>query len=172
MSNETKIQLDKRFTKKLQARYEQFNMEVGVLNDGPHKSAAPAKRGLGSFAGGPVRKATRGGNTSVSISEVSEANRERMGVNYLTDPFKSKKNSDIVKFTTAFFKMASGKADSMRKRCENLMQAVVRNPILRGDYGQNSEKARAIKTFDRLMIDTAQLFKAIRASVKTGGRRG
>lgn len=168
----TKIKLNKRFAKKVQARYEQFDIQVGVLNDGPHKHASAASKGLGAYAGGPVRKAKRGGPSStVSLSEVSEANRERMGVNYLTQPF-SKKNSDIIKFSNAFFKMASSSATSMRKRCENLAQAIVRNPILRGDYGSNSEKARQIKTFDRLMIDTAQLFKAIKAKVSIGGRRG
>ncbi len=35
--------------------------------------------------------------------------------------------------------------------------------MLRGDYGPNSELTRKIKGFDRYMIDTAQLFKAIKA---------
>jgi hypothetical protein len=162
------LKLDPRFTKRVQARYDRFEMQVGILQDGPHKNAASAKRGLSSYAGGPIRK--KSASSKLTIAEVSEANRKRMDVNYLTDPF-SKKSSDIIAFSTSFFKMAAGKASSMRKRVENLMQAIVRNPILRGDYGSNSELTKKIKTFDRYMIDTGQLFKAIKASVKIRGGR-
>ncbi len=163
------LKLDKRFTQRVQARYDRFQMEVGILNDGPHKEPKSASAGLSSYAGGPIRKkSSRAGE--LTIAEVSEANRARMDVNYLTDPFK-KKNSDIIKFSNTFFKMASGRATSMRKRVENLMQAIVRNPILRGDYGSNAALTKKIKTFDRFLIDTGQFFKAIKASVKVRGGR-
>ena len=90
-----------------------------------------------------------------------------MGFNYLAKPFE-KKSSDIVRFSREFLKLAFGK--SQKKRCENLLQAIVRNPMLRGDYGPNSELTQKIKGFDRATIDTAQLFKSIRAfcTVKGG----
>ncbi len=54
----------------------------------------------------------------------------------------------------------------MRKRCENLLQAIVRNPILRGEYGKQGRSTTRTKGFYSPMIDTAQLFKSIKASVK------
>lgn len=163
------LKLDKRFQRKVNARYARFQMEVGILEDGVHKKPRPASAGLSAYAGGPIRKkATTAGE--LTIAEVSEAIRARMDVNYLTDPFK-KRNSDIIKFSTHFFKMASGKSTSMLKRVENMMQAIVRNPILRGDYGSNAEVTKKIKTFDRFLFDTGQFFKAIRARVKIRGPR-
>lgn len=162
------IQLDRRFKKNVQGRFGKYTFYVGVLQDGPHKEARVGQRGqggkdvLGSYAGGPIRKKSRV-NGPLSIAEVSEANRARMGVNYLTAPFK-KKSSDIIKFTRAFFKLAFG--GSEKRRAENLLQAIVRNPILRGDYGSNTQLTRRIKGFDRKMIDTAQLFKALIAKCR------
>lgn len=165
------LKLDKRFVQRAQGRFGKYELQVGVLEDGPHKEARRGERGLGgkdvlsSYAGGPVRKKSNR-DSGVTIAEVSEANRERLGFNYLTEPFHDR-TSDITKFMTEFFRFAFGRSE--KKRLENLLQAVVRNPILRGDYGSNSALTKRIKGFDRLMIDTAQLFKSIKASVKTKG---
>jgi hypothetical protein len=162
-----KIQLDNRFQKKVRGMFGKYEFEVGVLQDGPHRDARRGIRGQGgadviaTYAGGPVRK--RGRDSSKSISEVSAANRERLGVNYLSEPFKDR-TSEIIKFTDAFFNLVFGR--SQQKRAENLLQAVVRNPILRGEYGAQSSLTTAIKGFYRPMIDTAQLFRAIKARCK------
>lgn len=167
-----KIELDRRFKKKAQGLFGKYEFEVGVLNDKPHREPMRGERGLkgadviGKYAGGSVRKASRK-PSGMSVAEVSAANRDRLGFNYLTEPFE-KKNSDIIKFSNEFFKLVFGR--SQKKRCENLLQAIVRNPILRGDYGGNSALTQKIKGFNRGMIDTAQLFKAIRAVVKIKGR--
>ena len=168
----TKISLKSGFKERVQARFERFDMRVGVLSDGPHKEPRERLPGalnfssnLGTFAGGRVRKTSR--TSSITISEVSKANRERLGFNYLREPFKNR-SATIIKFSEAFFKMASGRAASMSKRCENLLQAIVRNPILRGEYGKQTPSSTRSKGFYRPMIDTAQLFKAIKASIKVG----
>lgn len=156
------IKLDRRFSKVVKGTYEKYRFEVGVLEDGPHKMPLPAKKGLKVVAGGPARKQSQV-TSGLSLSDVSKEVRENTGVNYLTAPFK-KKNSDIIKFTKSFFDYCQGR--TQRKRCENLLQAIVRNPITRGDYGSNSPVSVKIKGFDRIMVDTGQLFKAIRARVK------
>lgn len=159
------IQLDKRFQKKVQGMFGKYDFQVGILEDRPHKLAKRGERGkkgkdvLKNFAGGPARQ-TSSKASGLSLAEVSEANRQRMGFNYLTEPFKHR-TSDIVRFTDAFFKLVFGRSE--KKRAENLLQAIVRNPILRRDYGPNSPLTQKIKGFDRFMIDTAQLFNAIRA---------
>jgi hypothetical protein len=166
-----KIQLDKRFKKNVAGRFGKYSFEVGVLQDKPHRDALTGARGLkgadvlSAYAGGPIRKASRS-QSSASIAEVSASLRENLGVNYLVEPFK-KKSSDLVKFSNEFFKLAFGRSE--KRRCENLLQAIVRNPILRGDYGTNSELTQKIKGFDRKGIDTAQLFKNIKAVCKVKG---
>lgn len=162
-----KLVLDKRFKKNIAGRFGKYDFEVGVLDDAPYKKPLRGERGLkgkdvlGNYAGGPVRKKSRQ-NSGLNISDVSKENRERLGFNYLSKPFE-KRSSDIIRFSKSFFDLAFGRTE--KRRCENLLQAIVRNPILRGDYGQNSELTKKIKGFDRYMIDTAQLFKAIKAKV-------
>lgn len=162
-----RLSLDKRFKKNVQGRFGRYSFEVGILQDGPHKDAKRGERGLkgkdvlSSYAGGPVRK--KSSKVGSTLSQVSEENRQRLGVNYLTEPFKHR-SADIVKFANEVFKIAFGK--SGKQRAVNLLQAIVRNPILRGEYGPQSALSKKIKGFSRPMIDTAQLFKAITARVK------
>ncbi len=165
------LKLDDRFKKNLQGRFGKYDFQVGILNDGPHKKPKRGVRGekgqdvLSTYAGGPIRQKTST-DSGMSISDVSKANRDRLGFNYLSKPFE-KKSSDIIKFTNEFFKLVFG--HSQKRRAENLLQAIVRNPILRGDYGHNSRLTAKIKGFDRGMIDTAQLFKAITAICNVRG---
>lgn len=161
-----RLTLDKRFKQTMNATFAKYDMRVGILDDGPHRDAKPAKTGLGSYAGGPVRK--KGKSTGTTISEVAENIRQEQGVEWLEEPFRDR-TADIIKFSNEFFKMASGAQGSMRKRCENLLQAIVRNPILRGDYGSNSSQAKKWKTFDRYLMDTAQFFRAIKAKITVRG---
>ncbi len=159
------LSLDKRFKKNIAGTFGKYNFEVGVLDDKSHKLPQRGVKGLkgqdviSSYAGGKVRK-TSSQDSGLAISDVSKAFREHVGFNYLTKPFQ-KKTADIIKFTNEFFKLSFGRSE--RKRCENLLQAVVRNPILRGDYGKNSALTAKIKGFNRYGIDTAQLFKNIKA---------
>lgn len=166
------IQLDRRFQKRVQGMFGKYSFEVGILEDGPHYDAATGVHGLKGqdvitqYAGGPRRKLASPRKSEKSISEVSKDMRERLGFNYLTKPFDDK-SSDIIKFANEFMKLVFGR--TQKKRVENLLQAIVRNPILRGDYKTESPLTQKIKGFSRPMIDTAQLFRAIRASCTVKG---
>jgi hypothetical protein len=168
------IKLDSRFQKRVQGMFGKYSFQVGVLEDGTHYRAKTGVHGLKgqdvikTYAGGPAREQTRK-SSGKSLSEVSASLREHLGFNYLLEPFhsKSKSQADILRFTTEFFKVVFGR--SQKKRAENLLQAIVRNPMLRGDYGSNSALTQRIKGFDRKTIDTAQLFKAIRAVCNVKG---
>jgi hypothetical protein len=156
------IKLDKRFVKQAKGVYEKYNFQVGVLQDAPHKKAMASSKGLKSYAGGPARR-TSSRESGKTISEVSQDLRKRIAINFYTIPFHSRKNKDILEFVKIFFQVCSGK--SQPKRAANMLQAIVRNPILRGDYGKNTRTTAKIKGFNRFMIDTAQLFRAITAKV-------
>ncbi len=170
------IKIDKKFKKNVQGMFGRYQFDVGVLEDKPHKlPMRDVKKGreatigslLKNYAGGPASKVSNQ-NSGLMISEVSAEFRSNLGVNYLTAPFK-KRSSEIIKFSNEFFKLVFGKSE--KKRAENLLQAVVRNPILRGDYGRNTKVTQIVKGFERLGIDTAQLFKAIRAKCTVGVKR-
>lgn len=156
------LKLDRRFRKQAKGVFEKYSFDVGILEDGPHKAALDKSQGLKSYAGGPARKTSR--QATSTLSQVSERLRKSTGINFYTKPFKSKKNKDILRFVDSFMKVCLGR--SQPKRAENLLQAIIRNPILRGDYGRNSKATAQIKGFNRFMIDTAQVFKAIRAKVR------
>jgi hypothetical protein len=182
-----KIKLDQRFRKEAKGRIERFYFDVGVLENKPHKlpitannarkagfkknnkltpSAAKAFGGLKTLAGGPARKISNK-KSGFSIGEISEKVRSHLGINFYTRPWKSRQNADLVRFIRSFMRMITqGGKLSEKKRLENALQAVVRNPIVRGDYGKNTSATAKAKGFNRLMIDTGQLFRGIRAKVR------
>lgn len=153
----------------LRGKIEPYAFQVGILQDGPHKSAVSKSKGLKSYAGGPARKTGR--TATSTLQEVSKNVRSLLGFNYLRRPFNSK-TDDTVRLTKVFLKYALNEGPAaQKKRLENLVQAVVRNPILRGTYGRNKKATAERKGFNRKLIDTAQFFKAIRARV-TFNRKG
>jgi hypothetical protein len=164
-----KIEVSKRFTQKLASRIEGFEFEVGILDDKPHKypevAEGPfAKQNTKTYAGGPVRKTSRIPSPD-NVSDILIANMERLNINILLRPFQET-SSEIVKFTQSFLRLATQKKGISPRRVENLLQAVVRNPILRQEYGKNKGSTADAKGFDRHLFDTGQLFKAIKARVK------
>lgn len=159
----TTIKLDKRFTRQAQGVFGKYQFQVGILEDRIHKLPQSLAKGLQSYAGGPARKVSRK-SSGMTISQVSKDLRKKTKINFYTRPFKSKKNLEILAFVKEFMKLCTGKTQA--RRAETLLQAIVRNPILRGDYGRNSSVTAKEKGFNRFMIDTAQLFKAIVAKVK------
>jgi hypothetical protein len=157
-----KIELTKSWTKKLAGRIEKYQFEVGVLQDKPHRNAQ--ENTLAQYAGGPIRKTGKG--SEKSVAEVLVENMKRLNINILQRPFQEK-TSEIMKFTQAFLKFAaSAKKGVSTKRIENLLQAIVRNPILKQEYGGNKSITADTKGFDRHLIDTGQMFRAIKVRTK------
>lgn len=162
-----KIELSKSFKKKLAGRIESYEFDVGILDDSEHRQ--PVEHGLfeepklGSWANGPIRKASRQGS-GLTLGEVLIRNMMRLNIDILRRPFQET-NSEIIKFTQAFLKMATSQKMSI-KRVENLLQAVVRNPIINQEYGKNSASTADAKGFNRLLIDTGQMVKALKARAK------
>lgn len=166
-----KIELSKKLARTLQSRIEGYQFEVGVLDDKPHRDPVETSRfqqpNLGSYAGGPVRKAQRKSTSGLTSGDVLIANMERLNVNLLSKPFEDQ-STELNRFVKAFLSFAmksTGSAGSL-KRVENLLQAVVRNPILKLEYGSNRSSTADAKGFDRHLFDTGQMFKAIRARAK------
>jgi len=155
------------FKRKMNRAIGGYEFEVGVLDDKPHKDPKDAPLGqpqeTGTYAGGPVRKVGRT-VSAMTTGEILVANMERLNVNLLLEPFRNP-SDELNRFTTAFLQMALNKKLAI-KRVENLLQAVVRNPILREDYGENNPTTADNKGFNRNLFDTGQMFKAIKAKAK------
>lgn len=157
-----KLTMGNSWNKKIAKQIKGFEFEVGILKDQPH--ALAQKGATKNFARGPARKIARGKEGKASIGEILIYNMKRTNTDFLREPFKDK-TSDIMRFTKEFLKLAFNHKGVNIKRVENLLQAVVRNPILKLDYGSNSSQAQKTKGFNRHLFDTAIMFKAIRAKV-------
>lgn len=163
-----KLEFGKSWGRKLQGRIEKYNFEIGVLDDKPHMDPVVTGRfdppDLRSYAGGPVRRTSRNASDK-TIGEVLVENMQRLNINILQRPFQER-NSDILKFTAAFLQMVTTRPNMSIRRIENLLQAIVRNPILKQEYGKNNSATADAKGFDRHLFDTGQMFKAIIARAK------
>lgn len=159
------------WAKDLSGRIEGYEFQVGILEDKPHMEPEVSGRfetpRLKSYAGDSVRPTSRK-SSGLSIGQVLVENMKRLNINILLRPFQESK-SEIMRFSDEFLKMAIAKKNP--KRVENLLQAIVRNPILRQEYGQNSPITADEKGFNRHLFDTGQMFKAIRAKVKRRVRK-
>jgi hypothetical protein len=153
-----KITGAKQISKKISKKIGEYNFEVGVLQNAPKK--LPKKGGTKNFAGLTISAI---GKTSpkVSLAEVAKYNDDKFG--WLKKPFKISQNKDVLKVVDEIASQVFGKKSLDNKRLENGVQAVIRNPILRGDYASNAESTIKFKGFDKLGVHTAQLFKAIKA---------
>jgi len=161
--------MSKSFKKKLKNGIEKYTFDVGVLNDQAYIDPIRPKPGEGykhtAFAGQKVRQKSRKKSGS-KIGQIFQDIQKTFGVNLLQDPFRNPKNKEILNFARDYVKFIFNPKSNSIKRLENLTQAIVRNPILRGDYGQNSPLTQKIKGFNSLFIDTAQTFKSIRAKAR------
>lgn len=161
------MKMGNKWRRQLRGRIEQFNFEVGILENKPYK--LPVVEGLyennlGSLAKGPVRRTSRQ-SSDQKIGTIFKENMARLNIDLLRAPFR-KKNSDLLKFTRAFLSLATYKPGWTIRRVENLLQAVVRNPILNQDYGINSKYTADQKGFNRHLFDTGQMFKNIKVRAK------
>lgn len=163
--------MGKSWAKTLQKRVNGWEAEVGILNDKPHREPVYTTIGgqpqLTDYAGQKVRKTSRI-PSGKSTGEILVDTMKRLNQNILLEPFQ-KRNSDIIKFTEYFLKFVVSGMGGAQKRVENLLQAIVRNPILNKEYGDNDPKTADAKGFDHLLLDTGQMFKEIRARVMKRG---
>tara|TARA_R110000851_G_scaffold184676_3_gene334043 strand:- start:840 stop:1307 length:468 start_codon:yes stop_codon:yes gene_type:complete len=135
-----------------------YDFEVGILDS--QKKKIPNHKTSASFAGLRV-SGSKGRYPSTTLADVAQYNDKRFG--WLKRPFKLADNKDVGKVVKEIARQVFNKQSPNNKRLENAVQAVIRNPILRGDYGNNKASTVRSKGFDKLGIDTGQFFKNIKA---------
>lgn len=149
----------KNLSKKLSFRISKYEVQVGLLADGKRKKPLFGK--FKSYAG---KTLLREGGVSKGASLVSVAEYLDKRYKWLRKPFLRKNNKEVVVVLNDIVKHLNGKGD--RQRILNGFQAVVRNPILRGDYGKNSSSWAKVKGFSDALMMTGQFFKNIKARFK------
>ena len=154
------MKITSNIAKKMQKQIGNYNFEVGILQDS--KKRLRKKGATKTFAGLTI---SASGKQSPKTSLVYIAKvLEKYHFKWLTRPFKVKGlNEDVKRVVNEIAAQVFGKKSADNKRLENAVQAVIRNPILRGDYGKNMTATIKAKGFDKLGVDTGQFFKAIKA---------
>lgn len=148
----------KDISKKMTKKIGLYKFEVGILSNAPKKMR---KKGTTkNFAGLKVSGSGKA-SQKVSLAQVAKFTDNRF--KWLKKPFTLKENKDVLNVVKEIAAQVFGKKSVDNKRLENAVQAVIRNPILRGDYGNNAISTIKQKGFNKLGIDTAQMFKAIKA---------
>jgi len=156
------MKITSNISKKIQKQIGNYNFEVGILKN--EKKKLRKKGATKSFAGLKINAlGTASKKRPTTLAYVAEV-LEKYHFKWLTRPFKVKGlNEDVKKVVEEIAMQIFGKKTKDNKRLENAVQAVIRNPILRGDYGNNMDTTIKAKGFDKLGIDTGQFFKAIKA---------
>lgn len=163
------MSLGKKWSKQLKGRIQQYEFQVGVLESKEYKLPKERKgpfdeSNIGSFAKGPVRRVSSV-PSGQKVGDVLVENMKRLNIDLLRAPFK-KKSSELMQFTLSFLSLVTYKPGMTIRRVENLLQAVVRNPIFKQEYGINSEATAETKGFNRHLFDTGQMFKNIRVRAR------
>ena len=141
----------------LNTRLSGFDIEVGILQDGP--VAKWKRERAGDLAGGPRNKQA---GTSNQMTLRKQLGKFNVMYNLLLAPWRSKDNKDILVLIREMARSGL-KAGGGRRRFLNAAQAVVRNPIARAEYGDNTAGWAKAKGFNRLLINTGRLFNSIKA---------
>lgn len=139
----------------IQKQLDKYESEAGILEDKP---AAKWKDPQRTFYGGPANRQA-GQNKETTLRALMA--KFNATYNILLAPWQSAENKDVL---VVVKKMAEDIAKGGRLKNDfiNAMQAVVRNPILRGDYGDNTKETEKTKGFNRLMINTGKFFSNIK----------
>lgn len=149
----------KNLAKTLTMKLEKYEVQVGLLEDKKRKK--PLFKRFKNYAG---KRLLREGGVSKGASLVKVAEYLDKKYKWLRKPFLIERNKELVLVINDIIKHMNGKGD--KQRILNGFQAVVRNPILRGEYGKNNSRWAKIKGFDDTLMMTGQFFKNIKARFK------
>lgn len=142
----------------IQVELDKYQVELGILKNEPKK--LPLYGQFKTYAG--IKLLRDSNKTSGTLVDVAIDLDKRF--KWLRKPFVSPNNKEVAQVVNDIVKSMNGRAD--KQRVLNGMQAIIRNPILRGEYGQNSQKTVQEKGFNKLLMATGQFFKNIKARFK------
>lgn len=153
---ELKIQ---NLSKKISFKLKKYEVQVGVLEDARRNK--PLFGQFKSYAGKTLLRES-GVSTGATMAELAKFLDKKY--KWLRKPFLIKNNKEVVLVLNDIVKDMNGQ--DLKQRILNGFQAVVRNPILRGEYGKHSSKWEKQKGFQQLLMMTGQFFKSVKARFK------
>lgn len=155
------ISLPDDFLKKEVEAFESQRVRVGILSDSYARKPKSKSQGLSTLKGSSFpRRKIKSANKNLKLSELAAFMDERYGV--FSKAMDNPNNATLLKIQKEFLKvLAGGKADE--NQIKNAAIALIRNPILRLDYGSNATATTENKGFNMPMVDTGYFFTNIKA---------
>lgn len=143
--------------------FESQRLKVGVLDhEANARKPMSKKAGLTSLKGaqGYQRRKLSRKNTNLKLTALAELMDAKYG--FISNAFEKAGNKELNQLFDQFSLMLSNKQIN-QKRIENAGIAIIRNPILRMEYGKNKRSTEQAKGFNRPIVDTGTLFSNIKA---------
>lgn len=154
------IELDGNFLEDEIKEFEKQRVTVGVLDKS--KNAAISKNkgdGLKNFQGGKAMKIKKR-DKAFPMYQLADFLDYNYG--FISNAAENPNNKDLVVVMNELKKIFDGNVNP--RRIENGAIALVRNQILRKDFGSNKESTKDNKGFDMPLVRTGALFNSIKAS--------
>lgn len=143
----------------LAVELDKYEVQVGLFEDKTRK-----KPKFGEFKSYAGKTLLREGKVSTGASLIEVAEYLDKKHKWLRKPFLKRSNKEVVLVLNDIVKDINGQ--DLKQRILNGFQAVVRNPILRGEYGKNTTPWAKKKGFNQPLMMTGQFFKNIKARFK------
>lgn len=145
--------------------FEAQRVKVGVLQDRPVAIPQNKSKGHSRLKGTQYlrRKIKRQNKddleNAMALTKLAEILDKQYG--FISETPLLPNNADLMKVMDELKVIFNGEPNP--RRIENAAIAMIRNPIIRMDYGGNSSLTVEEKGFDRPMVDTGTLFSNISA---------
>lgn len=156
--------------------FNQHHIRVGILDKSKMVKRADHEKPLKSFQGKQASRVMTGnkGKTGLKLTKLAEYLDTRYGV--FSKAEYNFSNQDVVRVTNELVKLfnAGNQSPEQIRRIESAARALIRNPILRKDFGSNARSTIyggvgynghrvGGKHFDWPMVDTGAFFNSIKA---------
>ncbi|TOL82444.1 hypothetical protein CGH90_10515 [Vibrio parahaemolyticus] len=156
--------------------FNSHHIRIGVLDKSKTARMADHEKPLKSFQGKQASRVKTGtqGKTNLKMTKLAEYMDTRYRV--FSKAESHFQNQDVIRVTNELIRLfnAGSVSPEMIRRIESAARALVRNPIMRKDYGSNARTTIKGGTgyngynvqgkgFDWPMVDTGSFFNSIKA---------
>ncbi|EIO4560666.1 hypothetical protein LQM11_001222 [Vibrio parahaemolyticus] len=156
--------------------FNSHHIRIGVLDKSKTARKADREKPLKSFQGKQASRVKTGnaGKSNLKMTKLAEYMDTLYGV--FSKAESHFQNQDVIRVTNELIKLfnAGNASPEMIRRIESVARALVRNPIMRKDYGSNAQATIKGgvgynghnvhgKGFDWPMVDTGAFFNSIKA---------
>lgn len=156
-------------------KFNSHHIRIGVLDKSKTARIADREKPLKSFQGKDASRVKTGkaGKSDLKMTKLAEYMNTRYGV--FSEAESHFHNQDVIRVTNELIKLFNADTNPrMIRRIESAARALVRNPIMRKDYGSNAHSTIGGgigynghnihgKGFDWPMVDTGSFFNSIKA---------